>query len=77
MKKFLLILLIVIISSGFLFSFLWSERGKTEEYRYHPKNYLGDPTEIQELPIETNILFSGSGNCILFSLYPNKSDTKQ
>lgn len=66
MKKALLIITILMISSSFLFSFLWSERGKTEEYRYHPENYLGDlPPEIMELPYETNTLFSGSGNCIL------------
>lgn len=80
MKKFLLIFSILIFSSGFLFSFLWSERGKTEEYRFHPKNYLGDPIEIQELPYETNTLFSGSGNCILChgdpSQFPN-SDANQ
>ena len=65
MKKFLPVLLILFISSGFFFSFLWSENGKTEEYRYHPKNYLDDPTEIQELPLEYNTLFAGSGNCVL------------
>jgi len=66
MKKPLLILSIFFTFSGFLLSFLWSERGKTEEYRYHPENYLSDiPTEIMELPYETNTLFSGSGNCIL------------
>lgn len=80
MKKSILILLVLFISSGFLFSFLWTERGKTEEYRYHPKNYQGDPVEIQELPTETNFLFSGSGNCILChgdpSQFPN-SDANQ
>ena len=65
MKKSLLILSILFITSGILFSFLWSENGKTEEYRYHPKNYLGDPMEIMELPLEYNTLFAGSGNCVL------------
>ena len=65
MKRYLFIALLLFVSSGLMFSFIWSEQGKTENYRYHPENYLADPLEINELPYEANTLFSGSGNCIL------------
>ena len=48
-----------------LLSFNGYDKGVYEEYSYHSKNELFAFADIQELPTETNTLFSGSGNCVL------------
>ena len=66
MRRIFTLIILAVSISGLLYSFLWNERGKSDEYRYHPDNYMAaPPPDIQELPYETNTLFSGSGNCIL------------
>lgn len=63
--KTFLFLLPAVVLILLLLSFNGYDSGVYEEYSYHSKIELLAFADIQDLPTETNTLFSGSGNCAL------------
>ncbi len=55
-----------------LVAFNGYDEGVYEDYSYHSVGELITFADIQDLPIETNTLFSGSGNCVLCHGDPNQ-----